>query len=375
MNRNKIYIAIGGLIAIILIGLLIYLMNSQSELSSKQTYTVEIYHCGSLSKDSVALTNEMSVFLLSSAIPSSTGFLAPVVNLHEKLEKGDVKNISIPMSGLTGLRETFVSDYYDFNNRKEEENDFIGEHGSFFSSEKYLSFSSSALKDGDTAVNVVIPNIGNDTTEFFINTNQTNTNSSDNKVWNSLASLKVYINGLIAANKIKAGSVIKVYYQCGVRPIPPIDADGDGYEASKDCDDNDAQMNSGVVEVCGDLKDNNCDGNNDEGCNIVRGNGDSDNSRKDETGDDSKTAEYTDFSIENGIVNWSSDESEVYVEIFHNSNKGQPLLTPRTIRKNAKLDKIENIENTNDKNYFYVKYGKNKKSSNYEKKILCSNFK
>ena len=88
----------------------------------------------------------MSVFLLSSAIPSSAGFIAPVVNLHEKLEKGDVKKISIPMSGLTGLRETFVSDYYDFNARKEEENDFIGEHESFFSSEKYLSFSSSALK-------------------------------------------------------------------------------------------------------------------------------------------------------------------------------------------------------------------------------------
>jgi hypothetical protein len=226
MNRNKMYIAIGGLIALILIGLLIYLMNSQSELGSKQTYTVEIYHCGPLAKDSVALKNEMSVFLLSSAIPASPGFIAPVVDLHEKLEKGDIKKISIPMSGLTGLRETFVSDYYDFNNRKEEENDFIGEHGSFFSSEKYLSFSASALKSGDTAVNGVIPNSGNDTTEFFINTNQTNTNSSDNKVWNSLASLKVYINGLIASNKIKAGSVIKVYYQCGVAPIQTIENDG-----------------------------------------------------------------------------------------------------------------------------------------------------
>lgn len=234
MNRNRIFIAIGGLIALILIGLLIYLMNAQSELGSKQTYTVEIYHCGPLAKDSVALKDEMSVFLLSSAIPSSAGFIAPVVNLHEKIEKGEVKNISIPMSGLTGLRETFVSDYYDFNNRKEEENDFIGEHGSFFSSEKYLSFSASALKSGDTAVNRVIPNIGNDTTEFFINTNQSNTNSADNKVWNSLASLKVYINGLIAANRIKAGSVIKVYYQCGGTNSsegingPDGDLDGDG---------------------------------------------------------------------------------------------------------------------------------------------------
>jgi hypothetical protein len=83
-----------------------------------------------------------------------------------------------------------------------------------------------------------------------------------------LASLKVYINGLIAANRIKAGSVIKVYYQCGVAPPPKIDADGDGYEAIKDCDDTDAQINFGASEICGDSKDNNCDGVVDEGCNI-----------------------------------------------------------------------------------------------------------
>ena len=231
MNRNRIFIAIGGLIALILIGLLIYLMNSQSDLSPKQTYTVEIYHCGPLAKDATVLTNEMSAFLLSSPIPSTTGFIAPVVDLHEKLKDGDVQKISIPMSGLTGLRETFVSDYYDFNARKEEENDFIGEQGSFFSSEKYLRFSASALKSGDTSVKSVPYDEKNCITEFFIYTNQPNTNSADNKVWNSLASLKVYINGLIAANKIAAGSVIKVYYTCGPvgpPPPPPSDLDKDG---------------------------------------------------------------------------------------------------------------------------------------------------
>jgi hypothetical protein len=247
MNRNKMYIAIGGLIAIILIGLLIYLMNSQSELGSKQTYTVEIYHCGPLAKDSVALKNEMSVFLLSSAIPASPGFIAPVVDLHEKLEKGDIKKISIPMSGLTALRETFVSDYYDFNNRKEEENDFIGEHGSFFSSEKYLSFSASALKSGDTAVNSVPYAKENCITEFFINSKQTNTNSVDNKVWNSLASLKQYINGLIAEGKVSSGTVIKVYYTCGPVGPPPSDMDSDGVV------DNDDQCpkEKGSVECSG----------------------------------------------------------------------------------------------------------------------------
>jgi hypothetical protein len=375
MNRNKIYIAIGGLIAIILIGLLIYLMNSQSDLSSEQIYTVEIYHCGPVAKDSASLKKEMSIFLLSSALPGSNGFIAPVVNLHERLQGGESKRIFIPKSGLAGLRETFVSDYYDINTRKEEENDFIGEHGSFFSSEKYINFASSALKDADTAVNAVNPNRGNDTTEFFINLNQTNPNSADNKVWNSLASLKLYINGLIASNKIKAGSVIKVYYQCGVAP-PITDSDGDGFDSTKDCNDNDAQINAEINEVCGDSKDNNCDGNIDEGCNIMPGNGDGGivNGGVNDIGNDPITDEYMDFSIQNGIVSWTSGESEVYVEVFHNSNEGVPFLK-ETMRKNEKFKKIDNIENTNNKNYFFVKYGKTKRTAKYEKKIWCINFK
>lgn len=244
------YIAVGGLIAIILIGLLIYLMNSQSDLSPNQKYKVEIYHCGPISKDATVLTNEMSAFLLSSPIPSTTGFIAPVVDLHEKLKDGEVHSISIPMSGLTGLREMFVSDYYDYNARKEEEGDFIGEHGNFFTSEKFLSFSASALKGGDQAVDSVPYNKGNCITEFFIYTNQPNTNSADNKVWNSLASLKKYINGLIAEGKITSVSVIKVYYTCGVPgppPPAPIDTDKDGVV------DNDDQCpnEKGQVECSG----------------------------------------------------------------------------------------------------------------------------
>ncbi|MBW3563151.1 MAG: S8 family serine peptidase [Acidobacteria bacterium] len=44
------------------------------------------------------------------------------------------------------------------------------------------------------------------------------------------------------------------------------DADGDGYCASDDCDDNDASVNPGASEVCGDNIDNDCDGSVDEGC-------------------------------------------------------------------------------------------------------------
>ncbi len=50
------------------------------------------------------------------------------------------------------------------------------------------------------------------------------------------------------------------------------DSDGDGYYAEadcdgeQDCDDTDATVNPGATEVCGDSKDNDCDGQVDEGC-------------------------------------------------------------------------------------------------------------
>jgi len=40
----------------------------------------------------------------------------------------------------------------------------------------------------------------------------------------------------------------------------PVDMDGDGYPEGVDCDDNDADVNPGAAEVCGDGIDNDCDG-------------------------------------------------------------------------------------------------------------------
>ncbi|MEC8379455.1 MAG: MopE-related protein [Myxococcota bacterium] len=44
----------------------------------------------------------------------------------------------------------------------------------------------------------------------------------------------------------------------------PFDADGDGYSASEDCDDNNPSINASMPEICDGI-DNNCDGNVDEG--------------------------------------------------------------------------------------------------------------
>ena len=43
-------------------------------------------------------------------------------------------------------------------------------------------------------------------------------------------------------------------------PDCPADDDGDGYDVTVDCNDNDAAINSGATEVCEDGQDNNCDG-------------------------------------------------------------------------------------------------------------------
>ena len=52
-----------------------------------------------------------------------------------------------------------------------------------------------------------------------------------------------------------------------------IDADADGYDHDADCDDQDPDIHPDAEEVCGDLVDNNCNGEADEPpCLCTRGN-------------------------------------------------------------------------------------------------------
>ena len=47
-----------------------------------------------------------------------------------------------------------------------------------------------------------------------------------------------------------------------------VDADGDGFQAGLDCNDADADVFPGAVEVCGDGTDQNCDADPDDGCTV-----------------------------------------------------------------------------------------------------------
>jgi hypothetical protein len=223
-KKNKRFVALGVFVALLLVAVLIFFMSSEYQLTKEQSYSVEIYHSGPIAQNMEELNKEMAALLMSTKLPASSGFISPVIELHEKLNAGETSKVEIPIGGLTWLVGKCFSGFYDFESRKGDEEDMLGENGSLFSRDDYKYLSVSALANGDPAVNQVIHDVNN-STEFFVNGNLPGISSADKVVWKSLAELKKHLDSLISSGKISSETVVKIYYQGG---NTESDSDRDG---------------------------------------------------------------------------------------------------------------------------------------------------
>ena len=223
-KKSKRLVAIGVFVSLLLVAVLLFFMCSEYELNKDQSYSVEIYHSGPIAQNMEELNKEMSALLMSSKLPTSSGFISPVVELHEKLNAGETSKVEVPIGGLTWLVNKCFGGFYDFETRKSDDEDMLSESGSFFSRDDYKYFSVSALANGDPAVNQVVHDVNN-STEFFINGKLPGISSADKVVWKSLAELKKHLDALISSGKISSETVVKIYCQGG---NTESDSDRDG---------------------------------------------------------------------------------------------------------------------------------------------------
>jgi hypothetical protein len=355
---NKLKVVLIAVVVVVILSALIFLTLKKYEIPEKNRYTIELYACSPIY---TANDQAFIVELENLSKQSSLGInsFSPIIELHELVNGGNVFKAYIPMGGLNGIWN-FLTDEYDTTMRAQDEIEYRDD---LFLDANFLNCAS-RMSDPNVA-NVKL-DVFNVTTEFVISSNIV----IPNKYHLNLTDLHNYLNGLFAQGKLNKSSKIKVYYMCGIAIPSPTDADGDGFDSTNDCNDNDPKINQGTSEICNDAKDNNCDGKVDEGCTVLPVVGESDNAGI------SEIQEYTGFSIKNGgVVNWTSGESEVYVEIFHSSKPYEAILNPSTIEKNKTLGRIEGIEKSSNKSYLIVRYGRNKKNLDYEQKISCENFK
>ena len=223
-KKSKRLVAIGVFVSLLLVAVLLFFMCSEYELNKDQSYSVEIYHSGPIAQNMQELNKEMSALLMSSKLPTSSGFISPVVELHEKLNAGETSKVEVPIGGLTWLVNKCFGGFYDFETRKSDDEGMLGENGSFFSRDDYKYFSVSALANGDPALNQVVHDVNN-STEFFINGNLPGISSADKVVWKSLAELKKHLDALVSSGAISSGTVVKIFYQSGNKES---DSDSDG---------------------------------------------------------------------------------------------------------------------------------------------------
>ena len=81
--------------------------------------------------------------------------------------------------------------------------------------------------------------------------------------------MKFLSPSFICLSMISCTETVKVEYEEeDITVQREYDNDGDGYLASEECDDNNAIINPGAIEICDGI-DNNCNGEVDEGVSLL----------------------------------------------------------------------------------------------------------
>jgi hypothetical protein len=222
MNRNKILIITGVLIAAILIFILFWLQNIQGDGSKiENTYTIVIENCEQIA-DSNSIVSEIKAILSPTELKEKNdgSFISPVIKFNK------LNPFAIPVFGMNYIRSGFDKSMYVLNDRKSDVNSFFE---SYAKSNKAFQDLLKEAKKG-TGKEIKVPaDFKNNTNEFIIGKGK----ADKKKTFNSLQELRTHLDDLINKGKITMGMTVKVYFICGDLSSL-IDDDGDGVMDDKD---------------------------------------------------------------------------------------------------------------------------------------------
>jgi Putative metal-binding motif len=240
-------------LAILFIGIVTLLLSScgKSYSSGENSIPIDVYLYGPLRLSENEIEKNDSLAILLNLINGRV----PQINFH-RLDLGDsVFRDTVEMGFFNGLFEDLI----DVNDMQEDLNNKVfgsdlkafltaprgNEFKELDSMKTYLNIDSILLNRGASQSAIL--------EKCFVKNSQMNNG-------------RILISFLPSRQLIANGDGI---------PKPEDstkDSDGDGFDSTNDCNDNDPKINPGTSEICNDSKDNNCDGKVDEGCSVSSGN-------------------------------------------------------------------------------------------------------
>jgi hypothetical protein len=225
MNRNKIFIITGSLIAILLVAVLFLLQFIQGTIadSNENAYIIEIENCPPIAEKN-QLDVEIAAIFSSTELKNNGSFLTPIVKINK------LNGISTPAFGMNYFKYKINPLMYLFDSRAEDESLFFKSYVQ--NNAEFTAFKKEAENGSKNEPNVIF-DMANLTTQFFIHTKQKDKIDNTKKIFNSLQSLRSHLDELIKNDKITKGTTVKIYYLCdGLESL--MDDDQDGIMNNKD---------------------------------------------------------------------------------------------------------------------------------------------